>query len=226
LAQQRHARSRFLQIFIAVSGHEQHALVHSESSPTRGASMSKFTTALIAAAVAALAALAVVALPAIGDSGAKGTDNHGPGLSALAACLAAHGLPGAPSSGTELKPWLASKSSTEPDRVGTAMDACQSDVPQRDAPGPEIQAIITCVRGHGVDAPSAPDDFKRWIGQQQQAGAPKALNDALTACKMSLAPDTKARAGAKAACGEPAGKLARPADKPKMPVSPGARKGT
>jgi hypothetical protein len=165
--------------------------------------MSKRMTAVIAAATAALAALAVVALPAIGDSGSKATGKDDPNLSALAACLSAHGLSGAPTTGPELKTWLAAKTNTDPDLVGTAMDACQSRVPDG-GPGPEVQAMITCVRSHGIDAPAAPDDFKRWLGDQEQAGPSKAVQDTLIACKAAPPDQTKPAAGAKSDCA-PAG---------------------
>jgi hypothetical protein len=177
--------------------------------------MSKRMTAVIAAATAALAALAVVALPATGDSGSKGTGKDDPNLSALAACLSAHGLPGAPSSGPELKTWLADQTSANPDRVGAAMDACQSRVPDG-GPGPEVKAMINCVRSHGIDAPAAPDDFKRWLGEQEQAGPSKAFQDALIACKAAPPDQTKAGAGAKADCA--------PAGASRSPSSPAGRK--
>jgi len=181
--------------------------------------MSKFTKTLIAAAAAAGAAFAVVALPAIGDAGSSGTTRDNSDVSTLAACLAAHGLAGAPTAGPELKAWLGGKARANPDRVGPAMDACQSSVPQSGAPGPEAQAMISCVRSHGIAAPTAPGDFKRWIGEQQQAGASKALQDALIACKAALAPATKAPAAAKPGCGATGQTGGPPAAKPKQPAS-------
>ena len=147
--------------------------------------MNRFTMTLLAAAAAAVVASAVVALPAIGDSGTTGaqpTDQ-----SALAACLAAHGLAGAPTTGTQLKPWLADKERADPDRVKTAIHAC---APQGSAPGPDNQQMVSCMRSHGIHAPTAPAGFKRWLGEQQQAGASKTL-DALAACKRALAPAAK-----------------------------------
>jgi hypothetical protein len=185
-----------------------------------------FLIATATAATAAIVALAVVALPAIGNAGTSGTTTDNSDVSALAACLAAHGLAGAPSTGPELKVWLADKSRSDPDRVGPAMDACQSSVPDSGSPGPEVQAMISCLRSHGIDAPTALGDFKRWFGEQQQAGASKALENALIACKSALAPDTKAPAAAKPDCGAPAGTSGPPADKPKQPTAPGDTDGT
>jgi hypothetical protein len=108
------------------------------------------------------AAATVVALPAIGDSRTTRTD-QGPDVG-LAACLAKHGLPGAPTTAPELKPWLAGQ---DPRVVGPTIDACKSSVPEDSAPGPDPATIIACVRSHGTDAPTAPADFKRWLGEQQ-----------------------------------------------------------
>jgi hypothetical protein len=189
--------------------------------------MSRFKTTLIAAAAAAIAAIAVVALPAIGDTGGKGTETNNPDVSAFAACLARHGLEGAPTTGRELKEWLASKEGLDPRNVKTAIAACQSSAPDNGGPaGPDVQAMITCVRSHGIDAPTAPDDFKRWVGEQQRAGVSKALDDALIACKMALAPDAKAPVPAKPDCGAPAGKTGPRAGKPKQPASPSDTKST
>jgi hypothetical protein len=171
--------------------------------------MRPFTkTVLAAAAAAALAAVAVVALPAIGDSGTRGT-NQSPDVSSLAACLAKHGLPGAPTTAPELKPWLASQDQRV---VPAAIDACKSSMPEDSAPGPNAATVMACVRSHGIDAPTTPADFKRWVSAQQQAGGSKALDDALVACKIAPAPQNRA---AKSDCGAPTDKPA--AAKPETP---------
>jgi hypothetical protein len=140
---------------------------------------------LIAAAAAAVAAIAVVALPAIGDSGANGGGDDG--VQAYAACLAAHGLPGAPTDGADLKPWLVRH---DADTVGAATAACEDVAPGgAGAPRPDVAQMIACVRSHGVDAPTSPADFKRWVAERQSS---KAVQDALIACKMAAAPDAKA----------------------------------
>ena len=185
--------------------------------------MSRFKTTLIAAAAAAIAALAVVALPAIGDAGSNGSQKDNPDVSALAECLAAHGLTGAPTTGRELKMWLASKEGADATGVKQALAACDRSVPDLGAAGPDVQAMITCVRSHGLAAPTAPDDFKRWVGEQQRS---KALEDALSACKMALAPAAKPGAPAGPDCGAPAGNAAPPADRPKRPASPSHTNGT
>jgi hypothetical protein len=153
--------------------------------------MSRLTTTLIAAAAAALAAIAVVALPAIGDSGRKSPGVKATDESAFAACLRAHGLEGAPTTGEDLKPWLGRKEAADPQAVKAAIDACKRSVPGAGAPGPDVDQMVTCVRSHGIDAPTAPDEFKRWVAQRQKAGDAQALDDALVACKMALAPEVK-----------------------------------
>jgi hypothetical protein len=174
--------------------------------------MSRFTLTLIAAATAAVAAIAVVALPAIGDSGTKSPEKADD-VSAFAACLTAHGLAGAPTTGADLKAWLARKEATNPSGVKAAIDACKRSVPGSSAPGPDIEQMIACVRSHGIDAPTAPDDFKRWVGEQQNAGGSKALDDALVACKMALAPQVKPGGpGKPGACGDDAAKPPADAD--------------
>ena len=142
--------------------------------------MSRFTMTLAAsAAAAALAATAVVALPAIGDSGAN-TDQS-PDVSGLAQCLAKHGLPGAPTTAATLKRWLADKEAQDPAALHAALDGCQASTPETGAAGPDAATLIACVRSHGFDPPTAPVDFKRWLGAQHEAGS-KALDDIVKAC--------------------------------------------
>jgi hypothetical protein len=143
--------------------------------------MSRLTMTLLAVtAAAALAAIGVVALPAIGDTGTTGA-NQSPDATGLAGCLATHGLPGAPTSAAELKPWLGDKEAQDPAAVHAALDACQSSVPDASRPGPDVAALIACVRRHGFDPPTSPVDFKRWVGQKHEAGD-SALDDVVVAC--------------------------------------------
>jgi hypothetical protein len=189
VAQPPRACRGFPQIFIAASRRDQRTLVDCERSSTRGAAMSRFTMALAAAATAAVAAIAVVALPAVGDD--SGSDD----VSDFAACLRAHGLDGAPSDPMALKPWLARREASDPAAVKAAINACDDELPRKPAvtaPGPEIKDMIACVRRHGLDAPTDPDAFKRWVAAQ---GDSNALERALVACKMALDPGPKPGAG-------------------------------
>jgi hypothetical protein len=176
--------------------------------------MSRFILALVAAAVAAVTAVAVVALPAIGDDGNGSTD---PDVTAFAACLRAHGLPGAPNDPTTLKPWIAGQQADNPLAVKRAMLACDqhpskpaADKPGPDAgAGPDADAVIACVRRHGIDAPTDPVAFKQWLAGQM-SNASSSLRAALEDCKI-LPPDGAKQGGA-TKCVAPADKP--PADKP------------
>lgn len=169
--------------------------------------MSRFTLALIAADTAAIAAIAVVALPAIADSGGKPRPTKTDDVSAFAACPSVHGLPGAPTTGENLKPWIARNEAADPQATHAALDACKRAVAGASAPGPGIGDIIKCVRDHGVDAPTAPDEFKRWVGEQEQAGN-DAVDKALVACKMALAPPGVKPGGAPGKPGDCGGDVA------------------
>ena len=68
------------------------------------------------------------------------------------------------------------------------MLACDDKVPPKPvgvAEGPDVKDVIACVRGHGVDAPTEPDAFKRWLKDSADSSAVDAV---LRDCKMSLAP--------------------------------------
>jgi hypothetical protein len=210
----------FRQIFIAASRRDQRALVDCERTSTRGAAMSRFTMALVAAATAAIAAIAVVALPAVGD------DTGSNDVADFAACLRAHGLDGAPSDPMALKPWLLRREASDPAAVDAALKACKatmSDKPAVAKEGPGIEEMIACVRKHGVDAPTDPDAFKRWLAEQGDSDVVKRV---MPACKMALAPGAKDDQVKPGACGgdeTPADKAKReaaPADKAKPEPAP------
>ena len=131
--------------------------------------MSRFTMTLAAAAVSAVAAIAAVALPAVGADSKTPRRQAEPGsatFSAFVSCLRSHGLADAPADPAALKPWLAARESADPGSVKPAMVACD-DKPPATRPdvtmGPDIQRVIACVRAHGLDAPTDPDAFKRWL---------------------------------------------------------------
>ena len=187
--------------------------------------MSRFTMTLAAAAAAAVAAIAVVALPAIGDSGSPrpraGTDVD---FAKFVTCLRANGLPGAPAAPEDLKPWLATKETSDPQATEAAMRACKAKFAKH-APGdgPSVEDFAACLRSHGVDAPTAPDALKRWLARQQPS-------DVLRQCKVELDPGPKpGDPGEHGACGDevkPAGKAEPPAEKPEQPADESAPPGT
>jgi hypothetical protein len=185
--------------------------------------MSRFTMTLAAAAAAAVAAIAVVALPAIGDSGparpraAKDAD-----FAKLAACLRANGLAGAPTAPEELKPWIAAKHASDPEATEAAERACKAQLANHVGDkGPSVEDFVACLRSHGVDAPTAPDAFKRWLADQKPS-------ETLRQCKLELDPGPKpGDPGTPGTCGDDAkpsaGKAEPPAEKPEQPSDESAR---
>jgi hypothetical protein len=119
-----------------------------------------------------------------------------------------HGLADAPADPAALKPWLGAREASDRDTVRAAMAACDDKLPPKPAgvaEGPDVKDVIACVRGRGVDAPTEPDAFKRWL--KDSAGS-SAVDAVLRDCKMSLAPgpsDSPVKPG-------DCGKDVRPAD--------------
>jgi hypothetical protein len=152
--------------------------------------MSRTLVTLAAAAASAFAAAAIVALPASGDdAGDKppGASADG-GIAEFVSCLRAHGLD-APSAAEEFKPWLASEAASHPRATKAAELACQPSKPE--AANQEIPAeFISCVRDRGLDAPSEPAAFDRWM-RRMEATDPDAVMPTLRACKRALAPESK-----------------------------------
>jgi hypothetical protein len=178
--------------------------------------MSRFTMTLAAAAVSAVAAIAAVALPAIGADSKTPRRQAEPGAAgfgAFVSCLRSHGLADAPADPVALKPWLAARESADPGSVKPAMAACDDKLPAKGpdvARGPGIEKVIACVRAHGLDAPTEPDAFKRWL---ENAADSSAVDAVLRDCKMSLAPAPSDGPDKPGACGgDP-----RPADKGAKP---------
>jgi hypothetical protein len=186
--------------------------------------MYRFTMTLTAAAASALVAGATVALPALGDdsgpSPAKPVDND---VSAFAACLSDHGLPGAPTTAYELKQWLGAKEVSDPAAAKQAMKACQppdSKSERRHVTAVDAQKLVACLRANGLDAPSDPAALKPWL-KQKEASEPDTIKRAMIACKTQLAP--AAAKGAKpGVCGDDAAKSGGEAAKPDEtnPVEP------
>jgi hypothetical protein len=153
--------------------------------------MSRFTMTLAAAAASAVAAIAAVALPAVGADSKTPRRQAEPApanFSAFVACLRSHGLADAPADPAALKPWLAAREAADPGSVKPAMVACDDKPAGKRADvagGPGIEKVIACARTHGLDAPTDPDAFKRWLGESADSSAVDAV---LRDCKMSLAP--------------------------------------
>jgi hypothetical protein len=154
--------------------------------------MSRIYVMLGTAAASALATAAIVALPAIGDeSGNKrgGVDSDGD-IAELVSCLRAQGLD-APSAFEEFKPWLARQETRDPDATKAAELACKAQLPKVHKPATTIpDEFISCVRAHGLDAPTRPAAFDRWVKRMEETN-PDALDTILPECKRAIDPGPK-----------------------------------
>jgi hypothetical protein len=137
--------------------------------------MRRIPTMMASAGAAALTTLAVaVAVPAIGD------DGSGPQTAdALAACLRANGLDGAPD-GAALKPWLGPLLDKGDATALRALKTCNPQKPGDVHPSPSEQQLRSCLKDHGAEVPGDdPAALKRWILEHQDDAATVA---ALKAC--------------------------------------------
>jgi hypothetical protein len=179
--------------------------------------MSRFTMTLAVGAASAVAAIAAVALPAAGADSKTPRRQAQPApasFSAFVSCLRSHGLTDAPADPAALKPWLRARQDANPDGVKAAMLACDNKVlddKRAAVKGPDFQQLVSCVRAHGIDAPSDPDAFKRWVAATE-ASDRDTLDRVMGACKMELGPGPDGPVKP-ANCGEDA----QPADKAPQP---------
>jgi hypothetical protein len=177
--------------------------------------MRRLPTMLASASAAALATLAItVAVPAIADD-AGGNEP----ADAFAACLRAHGLPGAPD-GPGLKPWLGARLEHGDATAERAMEGCAPKPDIVKSAGPSEQELRSCLSDHGIPVPGG-DGFalKRWLLAH---GDDAANRDAMKACR--VAPPGKPADGGPCASKEPGIRMAihaGRADKPATAVSGG-----
>jgi hypothetical protein len=151
--------------------------------------MSRIYVTLAAAAASALAAAAIVALPAIGDEPGGGVDSDAD-IAELVSCLRAQGLD-APSAFEEFKPWMARQAARDPEATRAAERACEEHLPQVSKPVTSIpDEFIECVRAHGLDAPTEPAAFDRWM-RRLEATNPDAVKEILPECKRAVEPEAK-----------------------------------
>jgi hypothetical protein len=170
--------------------------------------MRRISTMMASAGAAALTTLAVtVAVPAIGDEGGGG-GSPAPGPAALAACLAAHGLPGAPTDDA-LKEWLRQRLDAGDATAQQALEACAPEpVLKADRAADEAQ-LRACLKDHGAAVPDATGgDLKRWIIEHHTEAA---TATALEACHLEVGDHDGAGS---AGCAKGDGVGGRPADKP------------
>jgi hypothetical protein len=200
--------------------------------------MSRFTMTLAAAATSAVAAIAAVALPAVGADSKTPRKQAKPDgdFAAFVACLRSHGLADAPADPVTLKPWLGAREGSD-GTVEAALKACNATVPDKrevvkgpDMKGPDMKEFVACVRDHGLDAPTAPDAFKRWVADKE-ANDPGAVDSVMRACKMALAPKPSDGPAKPGSCGDdvsPADEAAKKQDaaKPGAPEPAAPKPGT
>jgi hypothetical protein len=168
--------------------------------------MRRIPTMMASAGAAALTTLAVtVAVPAIGDEGGGG-GSPAPGPAALAACLAAHGLSGAPTDDA-LKEWLGRRLDAGDATAKQALEACApKPVPETDRTADEAK-LRACLKDHGAAVPDVGGgDLKRWIIEHHTEAATAA---ALEACHLEVG-DRDGSAG----CAKGDGVGGQPAEKP------------
>jgi hypothetical protein len=187
VAQSPRARPRFHRIFIGASRADHRAPIDWSDNRTRGATMSRIYVTLAAAAASALATAAIVALPAIGDDTNKGVDSNDD-IAGFMACLREQGLD-APADADEFKPWLARQESRDPSGTKAAARACQAHLPKPvEAAIPD--EFLACVRAQGLDAPTQPPAFDRWLKRLEETN-PDALDTILPDCKRAVDPGPK-----------------------------------
>ena len=168
--------------------------------------MRRIPTMMASAGAAALTTLAVtVTVPAIGDDGGG---VPAPAPAALAACLAAHGLPGAPTDDA-LKQWLGQRLDAGDATVKQALEACApKTVSEADRPVEEAK-LRACLKDHGAAVPEATGvDLKRWIIEHHAETATAA---ALEACHLTVGDHDGTGPGG---CAKDDGVGGQPADKP------------
>jgi hypothetical protein len=124
--------------------------------------------AIVAATAASAAVVAAITIPAGADPAADPDAQ-------LVSCLRAHGadIP-ADTRGAAIKDWV--RSHENDDTAVRALKAC-------DVGGPVD--LAACLRGQGLDVPTAIDELKPWILQHADDAAAK---QAFEACHFSVAP--------------------------------------
>jgi hypothetical protein len=116
---------------------------------------------LLAATAASAAVTAAITLPA------GASDQSNPKDAPFVACLRDHGLAiPADTTGDAIKGWLLAH-----DHANSAVEGCKPDNPGGDI---EVAQMAACLRDHGLNPPSDPDQLKPWLVQQDDSAALKA----------------------------------------------------
>ena len=156
--------------------------------------------------LAATALAAAVTIPALAqESGGSAPD---PGLARFTACLADHGVTvPAGLDGRGVKEWIGARQGDA--TVAAALNACAGP-----DDGQKVAELRACLRSHGADVGTAPDELKRRMLELSQTDAGRAI---LNACNAEPA---KPDAG-KPAAGDCGGGRAEPAPSDKPEAVPG-----
>ena len=214
VAQRPLARGGFPRIFIAASERDHARLVHSEVQRARRESMSRFTMTLAAAAASAVAAIAAVALPAVGADSKTPRQQAKPDARLRRVRL----VPAQPWAGRRAGgPGRAQAMAGGQGNLRSRLREGRHGGLRRQAPdekrvgvarGPTARSLIACVRGHGLDAPTAPDAFKRWLADRTPRTRARWTPPCAPA-RWRLAPGPSegpaSRAAAAMTCGPPTG---------------------
>jgi len=123
---------------------------------------------VVLATAAAAAVAAAITLPA-GANSASDPD------ATFVNCLRTNGVDiPADTRGFAIKQWLAAHDSQP--SVSDAIQKCAPDAKKDGGNGAvEVQKLIACLKDHGLQPPSAGDQLKQWLGDQEGDAAKAAL---------------------------------------------------
>jgi hypothetical protein len=115
--------------------------------------------AVVLATAAAAAVAAAITLPA----GANDSDSGPDPEATFVNCLRTNGVDiPADTRGFAIKQWLAAHESQP--SVSDAIQKCQPD--DKRGGGIKVDDLIACLKSHGLNPPTAPDQLKEWLGSQ------------------------------------------------------------
>ncbi len=115
--------------------------------------------AVVLATAAAAAVAAAITLPA-------GADPSSDSEATFVNCLRTNGVDiPADTRGVAIKQWLSAHDSQP--SVNDALKKCAPDEKTGDAIG--VEQLTACLRDHGLQPPTAPDQLKQWLGSQPTA---------------------------------------------------------
>src|SRR5580765_7683361 len=117
--------------------------------------------AVVLATAAAAAVTAAITLPAGADSG-SGSDPD----ATFVNCLRTNGVDiPADTRGFAIKQWILAHDSQP--SVTDAMKKCAPD--EKMGGGIAVDSLLACLKGKGLNPPTAPDQLKQWLGSQDRS---------------------------------------------------------